>query len=105
MMDPNLFIEGVRMRPSAENVLLALAALDGEPHPFPLGNTIADLAGWTGLSRHLVRARLCDLRRLGLVESGTFSGCKRVAPRYAHALTTAGARRAKCPEPEVDCPI
>ncbi|MEM7625886.1 MAG: hypothetical protein AAF333_09670 [Planctomycetota bacterium] len=86
-----LFVEGLKLRPTGERVLGALADLDGQPHPFHVvGNTAADLAKHTGLSRHVVRARLTDLRRLGLIESGRL---RRHADLHVHVLTGEGVRR------------
>lgn len=84
-----LFVEGLKMRPSAERVLVTLATRDGRPAYHPIGNTIEELARHTGLSAHVVRARLCDLRRLGLVESDRFGR----NARYTHCLTDEGLRR------------
>lgn len=86
-----LFVEGLKLRPTGERVLVALADLDGEPHPIHVvGNTAADLSDHTGLSRHVVRARLTDLRRLGLIESGRL---RRHADLHVHVLTVEGVRR------------
>lgn len=97
MKESCLFVEGLKMRPGAEKVLLALAAMDGLPEVFQTGNTIGEIAGRTGLTAHVIRARLQDLRRLGLVESDHV----RLSPaanerrlRYGHYLTVAGAARA-----------
>jgi DNA-binding MarR family transcriptional regulator len=95
--EPTLYIEGLKMRPSAEKVLHALFRLDGRPDIFQAGNTVSEIAQYAGLSCHVVRARLQDLRRLGLIES---EGCPQHATcgdlkrRYAHYLTTEGDRRA-----------
>lgn len=93
----SLFIEGLKMRPTAERVLLALHQLDGQPHPLQAGNTIPEIARHTGLHPHLIRARLCDLRRLGLVASEPclIPGGNNREKRYAHYLTLAGVRRAE----------
>ena len=88
-MQVSLFVEGLKMRPSAERVLLALSALDGQPAYYPRGNTTEELAAYCGLSAHVVRARLCDLRRLGLVQSDRFG--RNI--RYTHCLTDEGMRR------------
>lgn len=89
--DSLLFVEGLKLRPTGEQVLDALLTLDGEPHPVHVvGQTAADLAEHTGLSTHVVRARLADLRRLGLVESGRL---RRHADLHVHVLTIEGVRR------------
>lgn len=89
--DALLFVEGLKLRPTGERVLDALLTLDGEPHPVHVvGQTAAELAAHTGLSRHVVRARLTELRRLGLVESGRL---RRHADLYVHVLTVEGVRR------------
>ncbi|MEM6260756.1 MAG: hypothetical protein AAGI37_21115 [Planctomycetota bacterium] len=84
-------MEGLKLRPTGERVLHALAELDGEPHPVHIeGKTASDLAQYTGLSTHVVRARLADLRRLRLIESG------RLRPKadvHVHVLTVEGLRR------------
>ncbi|MEO0514751.1 MAG: MarR family transcriptional regulator [Planctomycetota bacterium] len=86
-----LFVEGLKLRPTGERVLHALAELDGEPHPIHVnGLTAAELSEHTGLSRHVVRARLTDLRRLGLIESGRL---RRHADLHVHVLTIEGVRR------------
>ncbi|MEM8783467.1 MAG: hypothetical protein AAGE65_11510 [Planctomycetota bacterium] len=85
------------MRPSAERVLAALAELDGLPHPVhATGSGTHELADRCGYSRKVVRARLCDLRRLGLVESADETRPDRQAPRGGarrHVLTAEGVRR------------
>lgn len=96
-----LFVEGLKLRPSAVRVLAALHDLPGgvaRPRMFQTGGTIAEIVEATGLSAHVVRARLCDLRRLGLVESVdcTSDGTPKGPTRYAHYLTVAGVQRAKC---------
>lgn len=83
------------MRPTAELVLQALYNLGGKPNVLQTGNTIEEIAKQTGLSRHVVRARLCDLRRLALVESDQclIPDGDNHDKRYAHYLTVAGLRR------------
>lgn len=86
------------MRPSAEKVLAALDRLDGRPRiVYQTGNTIAQLSLATGLSRHVIRARLQDLRRLGLVESGLCRILQGESTQnlYGHYLTGEGMRRAQ----------
>ncbi len=101
-MKLSLFVEGLRMRPTAERVLVSLSEMDGQPAFYPVGNTIAELAARSGLTAHVVRARLCDLRRLGLVDSDRFG--RNV--RYTHCLTDEGLRRANVSEaPAGDIPI
>lgn len=92
-----LFIEGLKMRPTAERVLQALGELDGQPDFFQAGPTARELAERTGLDPHVVRARLCDLRRLGLAASGPCLVSRAAAERrtrHAHHLTGEGLRRA-----------
>jgi hypothetical protein len=91
-----LYVEGLKMRPTAERVLTALKELDGRPEFIQRGNTATEIARHTGLSPHVVRARLCELRRLRLADSGACyisreAGDRRT--RYAHHLTVEGARR------------
>ncbi len=87
----NLFVEGLKLKPSAERVLAALGDLDGEPHPVHnVGNTAVQLAEHTGLSAHVVRARLTELRRLDLIRSGRL---RRQSDLHVHLLTTHGLRR------------
>ncbi len=93
---PVLFVEGLKMRPTAERVLQALAALDGRPDIFQSGNTATEIAHQCGLTAHVVRARLQDLRRLGLVQSGQCLQSSHPTERqtwYAHHLTSEGERR------------
>ncbi len=91
-----LFVEGLKMRPTAFRVLNALFILGRQPTWYQDGSTIAEIAATAGLSEHVVRARLQDLRRLGLVESGE---CRQApsydyaANRYGHYLTEKGLRR------------
>lgn len=59
-----LFVEGLRMRPTAFRVLNALFVLGRNPTWFQDGSTIAEIAATANLSEHVVRARLQDLRRL-----------------------------------------
>lgn len=89
--DGVLYVEGLKLRPTGERVLQALAELDGEPHPVHIeGKTASDLAQHTGLSTHVVRARLTELRRLGLIESGRL---RQTADLRVHILTVEGVRR------------
>ena len=86
-----LYVEGLKLRPTAEKVLKALAELDGEPHPVHIeGMTAMELARHTGLSTHVIRARLTDLRRLGLIASGRL---RPKADLHVHVLTVEGVRR------------
>jgi hypothetical protein len=92
-----LFIEGLKMRPTAERVLRALGELEGRPDFFQTGPTARELAERTGLDPHVVRARLCDLRRLGLAASGQCLVSRTAGERgvrYAHYPTGEGVRRA-----------
>ncbi|MEM1353879.1 MAG: hypothetical protein AAGH88_03245 [Planctomycetota bacterium] len=86
-----LYVEGLKLRPTGEKVLQALAELDGEPHPIHIeGKTTSELARHTGLSNHVVRARLTDLRRLGLIASGRL---RPMGDLHVHVLTIEGVRR------------
>lgn len=103
-----LFVEGLKMRPGAETVLAALAAMDGLPDVFQTGNTIGEIAERTGLTAHVIRARLQDLRRLGLVESDHVRltpAANETRLRYAHHLTVAGAARAAIVEQDEPPPF
>lgn len=78
-----LFVEVLKMRPSAERVIAALVCAEAMPMYHQTGLSIAEIAVKSGLKPHVVRARLQDLRRLGLVESAkvwTSSGDR--TPRY-----------------------
>jgi len=93
---PELFVGGHKMRPTAERVLAAITHCGATPSVFQKGATIESIAAMSGLSRHVVRARLCDLRRLGVVESDRVRFTDRrtdAERRYAHLLTPNGARR------------
>lgn len=90
-----LFVEGLKMRPTAFRVLQALHELGALPGMTQAGCSGHELAATSGVPLHGVRARLQDLRRLGLVESGEFPV---VVPRgtqrqYSHCLTCEGVRR------------
>lgn len=89
-----LYVEGLRMRPTAERVLTAICEKDGEPTCWTIGATADELSERTGLNRHVVRARLCHPRRLELIESESIKRETRKSPRCAHRLTTEGWRRA-----------
>jgi len=96
LRDAELFIEGLKMRPTAERVLAAITHHGATPDVFQKGATIESIATASGLSKHVVRARLCDLRRLGLVESDRVRLTDRPTDtnrRYAHFLTPSGLRR------------
>ncbi|MBX3353002.1 MAG: hypothetical protein KF684_08695 [Phycisphaeraceae bacterium] len=96
LKEAELFVEGLKMRPTAERVLAAITHQGATPCVFQKGVTIESIATASGLSKHVVRARLCDLRRLGLVESDRVRITDRVTDpnrKYAHFLTPAGARR------------
>jgi hypothetical protein len=95
LRDGELFVEGLKMRPTAERVLRTITEQGATPGVFQKGVSVEAIAASSGLSHHVVRARLCDLRRLGLVESD------RVRPTdlptddtrvYAHFLTPEGER-------------
>jgi len=96
LREAELFVEGLKMRPTAERVLAAITHQGATPSVFQKGVTIECIATASGLSKHVVRARLCDLCRLGLVESDRVRITDRVTDpnrKYAHFLTEAGARR------------
>lgn len=96
LKEVQLFVEGLKMRPTAERVLAAITHCGAKPSVFQMGATIEAIATASGLSKHVVRARLCDLRRLGLVESDRVRITDRVTDpnrKYAHFLTPEGARR------------
>lgn len=84
-----LWVEAVKLRPSAEKVLSALVDAEDKPESSWLDVTAPAIARATGLSAHVVRARLCDLRRLGLAHS-YYS--KRIR-RSVHCVTDYGYRR------------
>lgn len=84
-----LWVEAIKLRPTAERVLDALAVAENNPDGSRLDSTAKALAVATKLSPHVIRARLCDLRRLGLAHS-YFSKRHR---RSIHGLTTYGHRR------------
>lgn len=96
LREAELFVEGLKMRPTAECVLAAITHCGATPSVFQKGATIESIAAATGLSCHVVRARLCDLRRLGLVESDRVRITDRATDpnrKYAHFLTPEGERR------------
>lgn len=100
LREGELFVEGLKMRPTAERVLAAITLSGATPSVFQRGATIESIATASGLSRHVVRARLCDLRRLGLVESDRVRLTDRVTDpdrKYAHFLTPEGERRSRAP--------
>lgn len=85
---PCLWVEAVKLRPTALRVLHALAVLERSNSPMSDGISAQALAEVSKLNPHVVRARLCDLRRLALAASGpTLRG------RSAHWLTDYGRRR------------
>jgi len=94
---PVLFVEGLKLRPTGLKVLQTLPPPVTDAESFQPILTAAQIAGWSGLTPHVVRARLCELRRRGLVVSGrrwvpltpTWGGIY----RYGHHLTREGARR------------
>ena len=94
---PCLYIEAVKLRPTALAVLEAIASLEDPSQGGDTLISIERLAGESRLSPHVVRARLCELRRLGLVDSlkakRLRSGADRC--RRTHAITTLGRRRLK----------
>lgn len=97
---PTLFTEGVRLSPGREDVLLALDYLDAVPNEPQEGRTTAEVAAQSGITPHVVRARLVDLRAAGFVRSGD---CPRyfgrplfgADVRHAHYLTPDGHRRSR----------
>lgn len=56
--------------------------------------TIYEISARTMLNHHQVRARLCDLRRMGLVRSSLRRRRSLIEPRRFHFLTSHGYRRA-----------
>lgn len=98
MSEPVLFVEGIKLSPSATKVMVAIAEIEGSPHVYPDGVTIAQLHEATGYSKHVIRARLNDLRNKGFVVSDQYAnGPLASSPchRYAHTLTEIGWRRAR----------
>jgi len=96
LKEAELFVEGLKMRPTAERVLAAITHCGATPSVFQMGATIEAIATASGLSRHVVRARLCDLRRFGLVESDRVRPSDLPSERdrvYGHFLTPQGERR------------
>ncbi|MEM6504053.1 MAG: hypothetical protein AAF711_01155 [Planctomycetota bacterium] len=94
-MSQTLFVEGLKLRPSQVKVLDAIAALGGEPAMIQQGVSVASIAELAKLTQHTIRARLHELRRLGLIESGLCPDLvRRGEPQaYGHFLTSAGLRR------------
>ena len=98
-LHPVLFVEGLKLRPTGVKVLQTRPPPMTEAQSFQPVLTIDQIAQWSELTRHVVRARLCELRRLGLVVSGrrwipltpTWGG----VVRYGHCLTFEGERRAR----------
>jgi len=96
---PVLFVEGLKLRPTGVKVLKTLPPPMTQAQSFQPVMTIDQIAQWSGLTPHVVRARLCELRRRGLVTSGrrwipltaTWGG----VVRYGHCLTFEGERRAR----------
>ncbi|MEM9419142.1 MAG: hypothetical protein AAGA25_08865 [Planctomycetota bacterium] len=84
-----LWVEGVKLSPSAEKVLTALVAVDNDVEGSRVDATAPLLAAATGLTAHVVRARLCDLRRLGLAHSYYSKQLRRAV----HSSTDFGRRR------------
>jgi len=84
-----LWVEGVKLRPSAEKILTALINVDNDSEAHRVDPTTPLLAQATGLKAHVVRARLCDLRRLGLAHSYYSKRLKRAV----HSPTEFGRRR------------
>ena len=84
-----LWVEAVKLRPSAEKVLRALVAAEDNPESQRLDVTAPAIAQATELSAHVVRARLCDLRRLGLAHSYYSKRLRRAV----HGVTDYGYRR------------
>jgi len=96
LTDPHLFVEGVKLKPTALRILRVLDEF-GAWQTSTFGCTTADLATVTRQKRQVVRARLVELRRLGLIDSGQYRDCVRRGPQrlYAHALTAEGIRRVR----------
>lgn len=85
---PCLWVEAAKLRPTALRVLDALAALEQASYPVSDGASTHALADQSGLNAHVVRARLCDLRRFAMAASGPTS-----RGRSRHWLTEYGRRR------------
>lgn len=94
--DTPLFVHGLKMRPTAEIVLRAIRKIEGSPHPITSGATTQEIANLTQFNPHVVRARLCDLRRLQLIESSELprpDNRHRTRHAHAHALSLLGWQR------------
>ena len=85
---PCLWVEAVKLRPTALRVLHTLAALERASLAEENGVTTHAIAQESGLTPHVVRARLCDLRRLALAASYSTPG-----KNAGHGLTDYGRRR------------
>ncbi len=97
---PTLFTEGVRLSPGQESVLVALDYLDAVPADPQDGRETAEVAHQAGITPHIVRARLVELRQAGFVASGDCPQHNGVPladaeTRYAHFLTPAGYLRSR----------
>ncbi|MGD9691406.1 MAG: hypothetical protein AB7G17_01030 [Phycisphaerales bacterium] len=91
---PNLFIEGLKLRPTGVRVLRVLPPPLDDRHNFQQTLTTAQVAAWSGLTPHVVRARLHELRKHGLIRSAAHpTSITDAAARYGHYLTPEGYRR------------
>lgn len=94
-----VLVEGLKLRPTGVKVLQTLPPPMSQAQSFQPILTTGQISGWSGLTPHVVRARLCELRKRGLVVSGrrwvplaaTWGGIY----RYGHNLTPEGVRRAR----------
>lgn len=91
---PNLFIEGLKLRPTGIRVLRVLPPPMSERQSFQQTLDIAQIAAWSGLTPHVVRARLHELRKAGLIRSAAHpTSITNTTTRYGHHLTPEGVRR------------
>ena len=94
---PVLFVEGLKLRPTGLRVLRTLPPPMTEAQSFQPVMTTCQIAAWSGLTAHVVRARLCELRRRGLIVSGrqwSPLGPPSGGVEYGHRLSDEGVRRA-----------
>lgn len=97
---PTLFTEGVHLSPGQEGVLVALDYLDAVPADPQDGCETADIARQAGITPHVTRARLVELRQAGFVASGDCPQHDGVPladteTRHAHFLTSDGYLRSR----------
>lgn len=97
---PNLFSEGLHLSPGQESVLVALDYLGAVPSDPQNGRPTIDIARQAGMTPHVARARLVELRQAGLVGSGD---CPQhdgqpladAETHHAHFLTIEGHLRSR----------